>query len=175
MQLKTLSWHKLCCRLQRDCCKILIMTAGPFSGGTEGGGGRELDKIYIWLEIMAAFGLVILLFTGSDSFKTLEISWVSCLLQSPHWLFLSVSDFQRSMMMSLLRVLSQSCSPSLSLNLTHAVWNLFHHKCQARGDAVLLLRSYSVCSVTRDQSLIQFWRHQCSAVEPPRHPATHTT
>ena len=60
------------------------MTAGPFSGGTEGGGGRELDKIYIWLEIMAAFGLVILLFTGSDSFKTLEISWVSCLLQSPH-------------------------------------------------------------------------------------------
>ena len=36
-----------------------------------GEGGRELDKIYIWLEIMAGFGfgLVILLFTASDSFK----------------------------------------------------------------------------------------------------------
>ena len=44
------------------------MAVRPFLVGTGGGGGRELDKIYIWLEIMAGFGLglVILLFTAGE-------------------------------------------------------------------------------------------------------------
>ena len=44
------------------------MTVGPFLAWTGGGGGTDLDKIYIWLEIMAGFGLglVILLFTAGE-------------------------------------------------------------------------------------------------------------
>ena len=112
-------------QIAADCCKILIMAVRPFLVGTDGGGGREgvgqnlylawnycwfwfrfsNSPFYCWRAIVLNLGNIVG-FMSATLLATLA-SPVDCFYQS------QIS----SLMMSLL---TQACSPSLSLSPTHS-------------------------------------------------------